>query len=173
MRIRPYRLTDVQAVYEAAMESVREVHPFMPWCRPDLAENEQRVWVEEQVAAFEARTAFEFAIVSDAGGYLGGCGLNQIDSANLRANLGYWVRKSAARQGVATTAVRLLVAWAWEHTDLVRLEVVVATANLPSLRTAQRAGAQREGVLQHRLLLHGVMHDATMFSFVRDRRHSR
>ena len=165
--IRPYRLSDVRAVYEAAMESVQRVEPFMPWCYPGLTESEQRAWIEAQVTAFQTRTAFEFAIVGYAERYLGGCGLNQFDVLNRRANWGYWVRPSAARKGVATAAVRLLVSWAWENTDLARLEVVVATTNLASVRTAERAGVQHEGMLRGRLLLRGVMYDAEMLSFVR------
>ena len=169
-QIRPYRLSDVVAVYEAAMESVHQVHPFMPWCRPDLTQDEQREWVEAQVAAFQAATAYEFAIVSEDGRYLGGCGLNQIDQANRRANLGYWVRSTATRCGVATSAVRDLARWAFDSTELIRLEVVVSTENVASLRAAERAGAHREGILRNRLLLHGAAHDAVMFSFVRSSR---
>jgi RimJ/RimL family protein N-acetyltransferase len=165
--IRPYRSVDVREVFEAAMESLARVQPFMPWCHPRLTEGELCEWIEAQIAAFQARSAFEFAIVN-AGRFMGGCGLNKIDADDQRANVAYWVRTSAARQGVATAAIHHLVQWAWKSTELARLELVVATTNLPSLRTAERAGAHREGVLRQRLLLHGVMHDAVMFSFVRD-----
>src|SRR5262245_63960658 len=37
----------------------------------------------------------------------GGGGLNQLDRPNFRANLGYWIRTAATRQGVATAAVRI------------------------------------------------------------------
>jgi RimJ/RimL family protein N-acetyltransferase len=170
--IRPYRSSDVRAAYEAAMESVQRVQPFMPWCRADLTEYELGAWIEMQVAAFQAKTTFEFAIV-DESRFVGGCGLNKIDTEDRRANVAYWVRTTAARRGIATAAIRHVVHWAWENTELERLEVVVATTNRPSLRTAGRAGARREGVLRHRLLLHGVMHDAVMFSFVRDANQSR
>ncbi len=149
------------------MESVSEVRPFMPWCRPDLTVEDARSWIGAQVAAFESRTAFEFVIVSVDGRFLGGCGLNQIDDANRRANLGYWVRSSATRGGVATAAIRQLVPWAFTKTDLVRLEVVVSAENAASLRAAEKSGAVREGVLRERLVLHGKSHDAVMFSFVR------
>jgi len=164
--IRPYRLDDAPWLLDAALESVAEVAPFMPWCRSDLTVEELRNWVESQVEAFAVRRAFEFVIES-AGTLLGGCGLNQIDNVNRRANLGYWVRSSAIRRGVATAAVRQLVAWGFQHTNLVRLEVVVSTRNAPSLRTAEKAGAVREGVLRKRLLLYGASHDAVVFSFVR------
>ena len=52
--IRPYRLDDAAALHEAAIESVSEVRPFMPWCRPDLTVDAARCWIEAQVSAFEA-----------------------------------------------------------------------------------------------------------------------
>jgi RimJ/RimL family protein N-acetyltransferase len=165
--LRPYRLNDAPALHEAAIESVWEVRPFMPWCHPNLTLDEGRSWIEAQVSAFTARKAFEFVILGRGGRFLGGCGLNQIDEENHRANLGYWVRSSATGRGVATTAVRQLVQWAFENTNLVRLEVVVSTENAASLRVAEKAGAANEGVLRKRLLLHGMWHDAVMLSFVR------
>ena len=165
--IRPFEIGDEGPALEAALESVNEVGPFMPWCHGLIALDDLHRWIEAQVAARKAGTAYEFVIEQADGRFLGGCGLNQIDAANRRANLGYWVRTSAARRGVATTAVRELVHWGFDHTDLVRLEIIVSTENVASLRTASKAGAEREGVLRSRLWLHGVAHDAVVFSFVR------
>ncbi len=165
--LRPYRLDDATALHEAAIESVWEVRPFMPWCRPNLTLDEGRSWIEAQVSAFAARKTFEFVILERGGQFLGGCGINQIDEENHRANLGYWVRSSATGRGIATRAVRQLVQWAFDNTNLVRLEVIVSTENAASLRVAEKSGAFIEGVQKKRLLLHGMWHDAVMFSFVR------
>ena len=167
VRIRPYRVDDASAVWEAARESVAEVQPWMPWCHPGYSIDESRLWLETQVLAFEQGSAFEFAIVSADQRYLGGCGLNQIDTINNRANLAYWVRTSATRRGIATHAVCSIRDWAFQRTELLRLEVVVAVENALSHRVAVKAGATWEGVLMNRLLLHGAAHDATMFSFTR------
>ncbi|MCH7979644.1 MAG: GNAT family N-acetyltransferase [Acidobacteria bacterium] len=166
--IRPYELTDVPALYEAARESVETVHPWLPWCHPAYTSDESRTWVERQVSTFQAGKEFNFVISSEKGTFLGGCGLNGIDQTDRRANLGYWVRSTATGRGAATAATQLLVQWAFQNTDLIRLEVVVSTKNLASLRVAERAGAVREGILRNRLLLHGEPHDAIMLSFVRD-----
>ena len=167
--IRPYRSGDESAAFEAASESVRRVYPFLPWCRPGYTFQESAAWVGAQTAAFAAGTQYEFVIEGVDGRFLGGCGINQIDTVNRRANVGYWVRTSAMRKGVATAAVRRVVAWAFANTDLGRLEIVVSTRNAASLRVAEKVGAVREGVLRRRLLLHGRPHDAVMFSFVRPR----
>src|SRR5262245_30233645 len=140
----------------------------MAWCHPGLTLEEMRTWIETQLSARQAGTAYELVILSQDGRFLGGCGLSQIDAANQRANLGYWVRSSARGRGVATAAVRQLVRWGFENTDLVRLEVLVSTQNARSLRVAEKSGAWREGILRKRLMLHGTAHDAVVFSFVRE-----
>ena len=168
IRIRPYAVADAEEVWQAAMESHAELLPWMSWFHAGYHIRETRSWLEMQVVAFRMGTAYEFAIESTDGRYLGGCGLNQIDPMNRRANLGYWVRTSATRQGVAHTAVARLAEWAYAHTDLVRLEIVAATANVASQRVAERAGARREGVLRSRLVVRGRVQDAVVYSLVRD-----
>ena len=165
--IRPYRIEDTEACYQAVMESLSALSRFMPWAHPALTLETQRTWVTSKVAAFEEGTEFEFVISSDEGHYLGGCGLNRIDTLNRRANLGYWVKSSASGRGAATAAARLLVEWGFANTELHRLEVLVSTRNAASLRVAEKAGAVREGVLKSRLLLAGEWHDAVMHAFVR------
>ncbi len=165
--IRPYTLDDAPRLFEAARESTAEVYPWLPWCRPEYSLAEAQEWVEKQVRQSAERVEFPFAIVSADGRFLGGCGLNQIDPIHRRANLGYWVRTSATRRGVASAAVRQLAAWAFANTDLVRLEIVAAVGNQASLRVAEKAGAIREGIARSRLLFHGASHDAVVFSIVR------
>jgi RimJ/RimL family protein N-acetyltransferase len=167
IHIRPYRLDDAAAIWQAARESLAELQPWMPWSHANYSIEETRSWLAVQVPAFQQRTTFEFAITTDHGAYLGGCGLNQIDALNRRANLGYWVRSSATGKGVATAAVRLTRDWGFAHTDLERLEVLVAVSNLASRRVAEKSGAVYEGTMRSRLLVHGTRHDAAMYAFIR------
>ena len=164
--IRPYTVGDANAVWEAVRESMLDLLPWMPWCHPNYAIEESQSWLESQVKAFAERTAFEFAIIAPDGRYLGGIGLNQLDAANRRANLGYWVRSTATSRGVCTSAVLQLRDWAMKNTDLIRLEILIAADNVPSLRVAEKSGAVREGVLRKRLMLEGVAHDAVLFSLL-------
>ena len=166
--IRPYELKDFEAVYGAVRASMAELTPWMPWCHPGYSIDESRNWIEGQIPAFAQGKAFEFAIMSVSGGYLGGCGLNQIDAVNRRANLGYWVRSSVAGHGVASAAVKLIRSWGFENTDLIRLEIVIAVENRASRRVAEKTGAYYEGILRSRLLLQGGPHDAAIYSFIRE-----
>lgn len=165
--IRPYRLDDADRLFEAARESTRAVFPWLPWCHPEYKIEEAREWIGRQVEAFEQGAEFQFVVESAEGRFLGGCGLNLIDSTHRRANLGYWVRTSAAGRGVAAAAVRILARWAFAHTDLERLEIITVVENTRSQRVAEKSGALREGVARSRLRLHGRSHDAVVYSIVR------
>jgi ribosomal-protein-serine acetyltransferase len=167
IRIRPYMLDDASALFDATQESLAELRAWMPWpsCYPEYSIEQSSSLLEVQVAAFQEGSAFEFAIVSADGGYLGGCGLHQIDKANHQANLGYWVRSTAVGRGIATTAVQLIRNWGFQNADLLRLELVIAVGNRASHRVAEKSGATREGKLRNWLPLHGTLHDATIFSF--------
>jgi RimJ/RimL family protein N-acetyltransferase len=167
--IRFVEVSDASALFESVWASRAELEPWLPWCNAGYCIEESRQWLEQQLVRREAGTEYGFAIINRSGLYCGGCGLNAIDTAYLRANLGYWVRTSHAGQGLATHAVRLLAAWAFEHTALNRLEIVASTGNFASLRVAEKAGAEREGVARARLVLHGQVHDAVVYSIVRSR----
>jgi ribosomal-protein-serine acetyltransferase len=165
--IRPYCVEDSTVVYDAVRESMKALVPWMPWCHSGYSLDDSHTWLENQVSAFQNGLAFEFAIVSESGQYLGGCGLNHIDKINHSANLGYWVRSSASGHSVASNAVKLIRSWAFENTDLIRLEIVIAVDNRASRRVAVKANAVYEGILRSRLVLHDNPHDAAIYSFIR------
>ena len=165
--IRRYELGDVPLLFEAAKESSADVFPWLPWCHPDFEIEESETWIAEQVRLWDAGAEFEMVIVGEVGEYLGGCGLNRIDPAEGSANLGYWIRSSATGRGIAPRAVGLVCRWAFENTDLQRLEIVCAVGNVRSQRVAEKAGAIREGIRKDCLDLHGETHDAVVFSITR------
>ena len=166
-KIRSYEAGDAPALWEAARESVAEVFPWLAWCHAGYSMEEAIEWIRTRAALAAEGREYAFSILGPDGRFLGGCGLNQVNRIHRFCNLGCWVRTSASRRGVATEAVRQLADFAFQNTDLLRLEIVCGIANLPSQRVAERVGAVREGVLKHRLLLHGHPVDAVMYSLLR------
>lgn len=165
--LRPYRPEDADELYEAVRESIAELHPWMPWCHPGYSIEESREWLASREEVWNKGTDYGFRISdSRSDRYLGGVGLNQINGLYRAANLGYWIRTSAAGQGVATRAARLVARFGFEELNLIRIEIVAAIGNLPSQRVAEKVGAVREGVMRKALLVHGTAHDALLTSLV-------
>jgi RimJ/RimL family protein N-acetyltransferase len=95
---------------------------------------------EETLSALRARIAGDaamrrFAIVAEGGAFVGAVTLQQADGA---AALTYWVRRDCWGHGIATRAVRTVLAQARRLAPL--LTVHIAADNLPSLRVVQKAG---------------------------------
>lgn len=167
VRIRRYNSNDVHLLFEAARESTDEMFAWMSWCHPNYTVKESQDFVLSRETAWNQREAFDFAVFDvQTDLFLGGVGLNQFNRTNNLANLGYWVRNSQARRGVATAATLLAATFGFEDLGLNRIEILIATENEASQRVAEKAGAKREGVLRNRLLLHNRPHDAVMYSLI-------
>ena len=165
--IRRYRSDDVNGLFEAAHESVRELSIWMPWCSEKYARADSEAFVRSRKSEWEKGEHYSFVIHDTASGQLlGGVGLNFINRVHQFANLGYWVRTSRTRHGVATKAARLAARFGLVELGLNRLEIVVAAGHVASQQVAKKTGARCEGVLRKRLVIHDQTHDAVMFSLV-------
>lgn len=165
--VRTFRPEDVPAVYQAARESHAELSVWMPWYHANYAIEDTRSFILSRPECWEADNHYSFGIFHQADArFLGGVGLNFINRNHQMANLGYWVRSTATGRGIASRATRLVARFGFEKLGFQRIEIIAATANLPSQRVAEKAEALKEAVLRKRLRLHGEPVDGVLYSFV-------
>jgi RimJ/RimL family protein N-acetyltransferase len=164
--VRPYEPSDAEGIYSAAVESVREMGPWMPWCHSNYKRGDAEAWIQATIDGRESATMYDFAILAD-GEYAGGCGINHINWMDRVANLGYWVRTSATRKGIATMAAREVIDWAFANTTLNRIEMVAACGNIASQRVAEKLGEDRDAILRKRTMANGQPVDAILYSVIR------
>lgn len=164
---RPFEDNDAEAFAAAVRESVASVAPWMPWCTSTYTQERALEWFAHCRAQAASGAAFEYgAFCQHSGEFLGGAGLNEIRQQHRLCNLGYWVRQSRQRQGVALRCVQALARHAFAELGLQRVEIVVAVGNLASAAVAARAGALCEGIARNRLHLHDRPVDAQMFALL-------
>jgi RimJ/RimL family protein N-acetyltransferase len=85
-----------------------------------------------------------FAITrTDTGEVLGSISLHGVE-------VSLWVGPDARHQGVATNAVRAVLAWARDDLGLSELRMVVAPANEEAFRMAERTGFRRSEAVDER-----------------------
>ena len=165
--IRPHRPDDVGPFLNAVRESLAEIGEWMEWAHPTYSLADAVAWIEIQHRVWETGDRFGFAFVDPATDrLLGAGGLNRFDPVNRWANLGYWVRTSAAGTGVGTRAAKLMSRFGFETVGLARMEIVAGVDNLGSRRVAEKAGAVFEGTARNRLLIRGRSRDAAVYGLV-------
>lgn len=164
--IRTYQSSDVYTCFEAARESIAEVSRHLPWLHPKYSIKETQMWIEKTVPKlWEQQSEYHFVITEVAtGSVLGGCGLDQVNWTDQTANLGYWVRTSRTRQGVATAAAKLLVCFGFEQLRLKRIDVVTSIGNIPSARVAEKLNPSEKKRVRNSSSIEGGVSDTIVFS---------
>jgi len=166
--LRPWRPCDVDALYEAACESISTVGRWLPWCHAGYSRADAVEWIAHCQSGWHDGEHFAFPIFdATSGELLGGAGLNQRNRIHRSASLGYWVRQTRQRQGIACAAARLVAQFGFDQLALVRIGIAVLPDNTASRHTALKIGAQFEAISRQRLCIGEQAHDAAVYGLVR------
>ncbi len=169
LTIRPFTNEDIPLLLEAVLESQSELSLWMPWCHPAYSIHDTEKFVRTRADAWAKDEDYSFAIVdAETDCFFGTVSINRIIREDQVGNIGYWIRTSETRNGLGSTAARMVADFGLNEAKLTRLEILTSVNNIASQRAAEKAGARREGVLRKRLLLCGQAHDAVVFSFIAD-----
>jgi RimJ/RimL family protein N-acetyltransferase len=130
--------------------------------------DDARAYFVAQEAERRRGDSIAFALVdpADETAVLGGASLYDVDRAQRRAVVGYWLAAPARGRGVASHAVRLLAGWAFAELGIARLELTCAPENAASAAVAERCGFTREGVLRSHMVFKGARRDTVMYSLL-------
>ena len=161
-RLRPFALGDIDVVREAASDP----HiPLITTVPAAFTEEAGRRFIERQWGRAQQGTGYSFAIAdADTDRPVGQAGLWLTDVSAGRASVGYWVISSARGRRAAACAVRALTRWAHQDLRIPRLELHVEPWNTASIRTAEKAGFQREGLLRGWQEVGGERKDMYMYA---------
>lgn len=166
--IRPFVATDANEFVVAALESVETVGKWLPWCTRDYQLADAERWFDICNESRKNGSAFDVGIFTLDEVLLGGIAINQINQQHRIGNIGYWVRQSYQRKGVATRAVRQIAQYGFNTVGLVRLEIVVASNNLVSRKVAEKSGGLFETLARNRLVINGQPVTAAVYSLITD-----
>ncbi|MFG3343258.1 GNAT family N-acetyltransferase [Glycomyces sp. NPDC048151] len=156
---------------DAAMARELATDPYVPTIGtlPAGADEEQALaWVRRQLARYDEDTGFSFTIAdAGTGAGVGQCGLWLRELPEGRATAGYSVAPSARGRGFAADALKALTAFGWTVPGLFRIALYIEPWNTGSVRTAERAGYAREGLLRSHQEIAGVRRDMLLYAAVR------
>ncbi|MCW3049134.1 MAG: family N-acetyltransferase [Solirubrobacterales bacterium] len=127
----------------------------------------QQVELELDVQAWRSGAAYPFAVLDTTARdrLIGRVALsNVVRGAWQNANLGYWIDAASCGRGHATTAVGLILQFAFEQARLHRVQPAVIPRNIASICVVQKAGFRLEGRAERYLQIGGVWEDHDIFA---------
>ncbi|MCA1184921.1 MULTISPECIES: GNAT family N-acetyltransferase [unclassified Saccharopolyspora] len=164
--LRPWRTADVPQRFAAFSDPLCLRYSW-PHPEPFTAEHlRDRAAADEQARLRGERLAFAVVDPHDLGTVLGGAALYDVDLAQLRARIGYWLGADSRGRGAATGTVRLLAAWGFHDLGLARLELTCEPTNSSSRRVAERCGFTFEGVLRSHQRFRRGRRDTAVFGLL-------
>ncbi|MBM7578064.1 GNAT family N-acetyltransferase [Jeotgalibacillus terrae] len=87
---------------------------------------------------------------------------------NHTAEIGYVISRDYWGQGIATEAVKRIIAFGFEKMALVRIQARCFPENTGSERVMQKAGMSYEGTMRKSLFIKGKHWDGKMYSILRE-----
>jgi RimJ/RimL family protein N-acetyltransferase len=157
LRLEPLSEAQIPALVSLA-EANRESLAYMQG--PLLAE-----WYQQGLAEMRAGKAVALAVrVGDM--LVGTTRFADFLPTLPAAEIGWtWLDRQQHGSGLNTTIKFLMLRQAFEHWELVRVQLKTAASNLRSQRAIEKLGAQREGLLRnHRRLADGRLDDTVLYS---------
>lgn len=127
-------------------------------------------WIDRQHGRLVDGAGYSFAIAeADTDRAVGDIVLGLAHLAHGRATIGYSVTPSARGRGIAAAALIAVTSFAWSIPGLYRIELYIEPWNVASVRTAERAGYEREGLLRSHQEIGGRRRDMLLYAIIRDR----
>jgi [ribosomal protein S5]-alanine N-acetyltransferase len=164
--LRPFTDDDVPMVLDLATDPYVPLIGSLP---AHATEEEARAYIARNRGRWAEGHGFSFAVADAATGRaVGGTGLWL--AAGLphgRAEIGYAIAPGARGHGHAADALAAVTGFAWTIPPLHRLELHIEQWNVASIRTAERAGYRREGLLRSYQEIGGRRRDMLLHAAVR------
>lgn len=131
----------------AVQSSLPQLHAFLPWATMDYGRDEAEFFIEDSIAAWEERRAFNYVIssVHDNAGISGTIGLmNRVRPGTLE--IGYWVKTAHTGRRLARRSSSLLIAVGSQLEGVDTLEIHHDESNLASRTVPVALGFEQVGV---------------------------
>jgi RimJ/RimL family protein N-acetyltransferase len=169
--IRCWAPADAPLLKDAIDTSLDHLRPWMPWAGDEPQPLDEKVELLRRFRGmFDLGQDFVYGIFDrDESEVVGGTGLHT-RLGDDAFEIGYWIRSSRLRRGLATETVTALTHVGFAVCEVDRIEIRVDPANEVSSRIPLRLGFVHEATLRRRLAPFGEKigpRDATVYTMFR------
>lgn len=165
LSIREWRIDDKYALAlnlnnPKVLNNLRDGLPY-PYTEQDAEK-----FIRAMLSADKNNT-FAFAITLN-GKVIGSIGAFRKDNIHCRtAEIGYYIGEPYWGNGYATSAIKQVCQYVFEHTDIIRIYAEPFSHNIASCRVLEKAGFQYEGILRSNAVKCGSVVDMKMYALIR------
>lgn len=127
----------------------------------------RQLLIRDLQAVEKGQALFWAIVLIESDRVIGKCTLWQFSERNLRAEVGYVLRREYWRRGLMTDALRAMLDYAFSTLGLHRLEADTDDNNVASLALLEKLGFEREGFFRDRWLVSGNWQHSVMLGLLK------
>ncbi|PKV44582.1 ribosomal-protein-serine acetyltransferase [Janthinobacterium sp. 61] len=154
-----------EALAELVGHNREHLHAFLPAVVHLACVDDAREYLCAAAARAASGDILERHIFSGTA-LCGSIRLKETDTADRKASIGYYVGRQFQGRGIASAAVRAVLAHAFGVLQLNRIALQCAAGNHASMALAGRLGFAHEGVLRQAEWLNGVFVDLHVYALL-------
>jgi ribosomal-protein-serine acetyltransferase len=163
--ILPVSVEHATALAVLVQQNIEHLHAFLPVLTNLSSVEAARSYLLSAAGRAACGEIYEWHLFVD-GALCGAVRLKDINSGDRRAGIGYFLGRQFTGKGIITAAVSAILAYAFDHLHLNRVELRCATGNEASRRVAERLGFSWEGVLRQVECLNGDFVDQHVYGLL-------
>lgn len=163
--LRDIRLNDAEQIFK--MRSSGRVNQFI--ARNNMNDKEASLLLAEKtIQAYQNKQAIGWAgILRDNNEIIGTCGFNQIDFANLRAEIGGELSVDYWGKNIALEAVMIIIQFGLEQMNLHSIEAKVSPENKGAIYLLEHIGFKKEAHFVDRIFFNNQFSDMAVYSLIK------
>ncbi len=153
LRLRGMKVLDTDDMFAYARRE--DVTTYLTW-NPHKDREETRAYLCEVGRRYRMGDFYDWALISREDGHMiGTCGFTSFNYAADSAEVGYVLNPAYQGRGLATEALRTVMAFGFRELSLHRIEAHFIEGNDPSRRLMERVGMTFEGFARESMCIKG------------------
>ena len=153
-----YALIDSNRVY---------LGQWMPWVEHTSSVADVETFIEQSIVGFSKGETLVCGI-EYRGDLCGIISYNTISQALKKVVLGYWLSPHLQGKGIINRSCHKLIEYAFNELQMEKVEIRVATKNIPSRNVCKKLGCSLEGEITNAENLNGTIVDHAVYGIYAD-----
>ncbi|GAA0335323.1 GNAT family protein [Oceanobacillus sp. FSL W7-1293] len=165
LTLRQLQMNDANALFRTVESSREELREWLPWIETTQKPADCLAFIDLCLQGARHRQSLNIGIF-DRDRLIGCVNYNFIDWQNGSTSIGYWLDPAYQGKGVMTTAVQVMIDYAFYTLRLNRVEIRAATHNKKSRAIPERLRFQKEGIIRQGEWLYDHYEDLVVYGLL-------
>jgi len=153
--------------FKVVRENLEHLKPWMPWAVDDYSLDHAKAWIQRSTDAFEKDGTFGLVIFFNDR-MIGGIGIHDLDAANKRTSIGYWIDHRYEGKGIVIRCCKVLIDHCFGTMALHRIQINCNVENARSRAIPERLGFTLEGTMRQAEFVNGEFRDWAIYGLLAD-----